>query len=140
MTEDNQTTKPRTAAEILDGVVPGHEFIYLGGVAYPVKEPDFIRSSKIMVLQGERSDLERNTKLGDGERMTRLNEIMSQVVRNFSAEIEADWERIAGAATMEEILQALEIIGLVVNRPFLKRMLAVASGGNRKTRRKTSKK
>lgn len=140
MNDTSDTMKPRTAAEILDGIVPGYETISLGGVAYPVKEPDFIRSSKIMVLQGERSDLERNTKLGDGERMTRLNEIMSQVVQNFSADIESDWERIAGAATMEEILQALEIIGLVVNRPFLKRMLAVASGGNRKTRRKTSKK
>lgn len=136
----DEAIKLRTAAEILDGIVPGHEFIYLGGVAYPAREPDFIRSSKIMALQGQQSDLQNDKKLSDTERMVRLNEIMSQVVRSFSAEIETDWEKIASTATMEEVLSALEIIGLIVNRPFLKRTLAVASSPNRKSRRATSKK
>jgi hypothetical protein len=131
---------PRTMAQVIDGVVPGVEWITLGGVRYAAKEPDFVRNSQIMVLQGQQSDLQKNTKLTDAERMRQLNEIMSGIVRCFSAEIESDWPRIEANATLEEILQALEAIGLIVNRPFLKRALAAPPAVNRKARREKSKK
>lgn len=140
MEDDNETAEPRTVAEILEGVAPGVEFIRLGGVAFPAREPDFIRASKIMVLQGEYEDLRQDKRLNSAERMGRINEIMAEIVKSFSADIERDWERIETEATMEEILQALQDIALIVGLPFVKRALAVVPEANRKTRRARNKK
>ena len=135
-----ESSDPRSEGEILAHVVPGHTLITLGGVTYAAREPEFPRAQALMLLQGRYGDLEKDKKISDVERMAAINAITVEMVKGFSAEIDADWERICQTATMEELLWAVEIIGVVLNRPFVRRAQAVASNQSRKARRSSGAK
>lgn len=129
----------RTEAEILEAIAPGVGPIVLGGREYASKEPSILRTQRIMALQGDYDDLAKGAPTSMREQMVRLNEIMVEIAKAFSAEIEEDWTRIENEATTEELLVAVGQICTVVGIPFVKRALAASPPQNRATRRNRTK-
>ena len=131
----------RTEGQILAGQVPSVGPIVLGGRDYSVREPSLMQTSAIMALQGEYHDLQKQADgLPQSEQLRRINEIMFSMVREFSAEIREDWDRIMQEATADELLSAVEVVSRVVSAPFVRRALAASAPPNRETRRKTKAK
>lgn len=129
----------RTEAEILQGIAPGVGPIVLGGREYASREPSILRTQRVMALQGEYDDLSKAAPASAREQMIRLNSIMVEIAKAFSAEIEEDWTRIENEATTEELLTAVGQICTVVGIPFVKRALAASPPQNRAARRNRKK-
>lgn len=137
--KDPINTDLRNQGEILSGTIPGHDFIYLGGMAYPAKEPTNSRARRIReAFQGYRD------KLKDGKDSEPSSEIVEQLfdtcIKAFSAEIESDWERIAETATDRERIAAMVVVKEAVLLPFVELAAAAMPEPNRAARRATKTK
>jgi len=140
MMKDPINTDPRNHGEILSGTIPGHEFIQLGGVAYPAKEPTNARARRIRdAFQGYRDTLKT-----DGQENEPSSEIVEELfdtcIKAFSAEIESDWERIAETATDRERIAAMLVVKEAVLLPFVELAAAAMPEPNRAARRATKTK
>ena len=125
----------RTEDEIETGTLPGVGSMTLGGVAYPALEPTNMRARVIRSTFAE-YDRARLAAGGDGVAQVDLLEtMMDTCLRNFSDEIEADWERISRTATDRERVAAMLAVRHAVTVVFMTLAAAATPAPNRTARR-----
>jgi hypothetical protein len=125
----------RTEDEIEVGTLPAVGSITLGGVAYPALEPTNMRARAI---RSALAAYERAATVAGGDggaQVDLLETTMDTCLRNFSDEIEADWERIARTATDRERLAAMVAVRDSVMVAFLTLAAAATPAPNRTARR-----
>lgn len=137
--ETEAQTTPRTDDQILAGVVPGHATMTLGGREYPVREPSNARSRDIRMAIAAFGAGVAKFRQDDPQTLEKMEVMLDQAIRRFSAEIEADWEHIAENATDAERLKAMVIIREAVMLPFTTLAASIPEAAPAKPNRKTKR-
>jgi len=125
----------RTEEEIERGALPGVEFITLGGRAYPALEPTNARARIIRKVLVDYDNARQEKGKNVADQMELVEAMIDACLKNFSDEIEADWERIARTATDSERVKAVTVVRDSVMVCFTTLAETATPVGNRKARR-----